>query len=113
MSKLDRLIHMFRIPERDSGSAQWSTQDLLGSSKTVTFTWSKPNGTFDVVGEIDQKPAFSASFAVVAGSLRLKASEGFPDGVSGAKLVSEYLANLIMLGSPPVLSSEEKNRLSP
>lgn len=99
-------MKVFRIPSRPSGSAQWSNIDLLGSRHTVDFSWSQADGTLDVRGQVDGISSFHASFAVVAGSLRLKECQGFPEEIRGSKQVSKHLEELLMQGGPPsVLAS--------
>ena len=102
MSKLDRLMKVFRLPSRPSGTAHWSNTDLVGSRHTVDFSWDQATGGLDVRGQIDGVSSFHANFAVVAGSLRLKECSGFPEDVRGSREVSKHLVGLLMQGAPPV-----------
>lgn len=108
MSNLNRLIKLFQIPDRPSGMATWSNVDLIGSRHTMDFSWSKDEGVLDVVGQVDGQPSFRATFAVVARSVRLRSHEGFPPEIKGAREISSYLGDLIMMGNAPELKSTSR-----
>lgn len=113
MSKTHQLAKKLRLPEQSSGTAQWDFKDLMGSTHQAVLTWDHDQGYIDVATKIDGLDSLHAHFHVVARSLRLKQSSGFPDGVSGSKGVANHLAELFIQGPAPQPVVRHCSRPSP
>lgn len=103
MSKTRILAKKLRLPDQDAGTAQWNFKDLMGSTHQAVFTWDHDQGHMDIFTSIDGMESLHAQFHVVARSLRLKESSGFPNEVSGSKGVANHLAELFIQGPAPDL----------